>query len=114
MESYWLRSICFFALINIHQCADGKHSMHKNFNGFSPLAMRTEENTKEVRHFSKVFCKQQHYSKKVKTNKRFQKYSKISQKEFNMHTLNRPFVRRTRSSKIGTAPLHKLQKDQNK
>ncbi|MDR0418301.1 MAG: hypothetical protein LBH08_02610 [Puniceicoccales bacterium] len=108
MKIRWLRSICFFTFINFHQYTEGKRSMHKNLDKFFGLhTLKTNENAKEIRHFSKVFRKQQRYNKKVKINKRFQKPIKFAQKEFNMHTLNRPFMRRMRSAKIGTAPLYK-------
>ncbi|MDR2812198.1 MAG: hypothetical protein LBB05_00155 [Puniceicoccales bacterium] len=109
MENYCLHSICFFALINFHQCVEGGRLTRKNFNRFSAShTIETEENTKEIRHFSKVLHRQQRHGLKIKTNKRFQKYAKIARKELNMHGLNCPFIRRTRSSKIGTVPLYKL------
>ncbi|MDR1366655.1 MAG: hypothetical protein LBJ13_01975 [Puniceicoccales bacterium] len=109
MKTYWLRSICFFAFINFYQYVEGRRSMHKNPGEFSELhAIKMDENAKEIRHFSKIFRKQQRYNKEIKINKRFQKSIKFTQKEFNMHTLNRPFVRRMRSAKIGTAPLYQL------
>ena len=109
MGNYWLRGIiCFLAFVGLLQYAEGRRSMRKNF-GFSELcAIGTEENTKEVRHFSKAFRRQQRYNKKIKINKQFQKYTKFAQKEFNLHTLNHPFARRMRSAKIGKVSLYKL------
>jgi hypothetical protein len=108
MGKYCLQGIYFMAFIGLLQYAEGRRPVRKNFNGFPDLrAIGTEENTKEVRHFSKVLRRQQRYHKKVKINNQFQKYAKSAQKEFNMNTLNRPFARRMRSRKIGVAPLHK-------
>jgi hypothetical protein len=109
MGKHWLKGIYFTAFIGLLQYVEGKHSMRKNFDQFSDLcAIGTEENTKEVRHFSKVLRRRQYGNKKVKINKQFQKRAKSVQKEFNMHTLNRPFARHMRSRKIGVTSLHKL------
>jgi hypothetical protein len=109
MGKYFPYSLYFFAFIGFLQHVEGRRTAHKNFGGFSELhAIGTKENAKEMRHFSKTFRKQQRYSKKVEVNKRFQKRTKFSQKKFNMHTLNRPFARHSRSSKIGIVPLYKL------
>jgi hypothetical protein len=56
--------------------------------------------------FPKYFASSNAAAKKV--NKRFQKRTKFSQKEFNMHTLNHPLARHSRSSKIDIVHLYKL------
>jgi hypothetical protein len=95
--------IYIMAFVGLLQCAEGRRPAGRNF-GFSGLhAIETKENTKEVRHFSRVLRRRQYGNKKVKINKQFQKRTKSAQKEFNMHTLNRPFGRRMRSQKIGVA-----------
>ncbi|MDR1435107.1 MAG: hypothetical protein LBI77_01745 [Puniceicoccales bacterium] len=70
--------------------------------------IQRKENTKEVRSFFKTFPNRKFQQRKLKTNKHFQKMTQFSQKKFNMHGLNRPFARPSRSPKIGTLPLHKL------
>ncbi|MDR0741140.1 MAG: hypothetical protein LBF34_05540 [Puniceicoccales bacterium] len=104
MEKYWLQSIYFMAFIGVLLYVEGRHPARKNFDRFSDLrAIETEENTKEVRHFSKVLRRRQYGNKRVRINKQFQKRAKSVQKEFNMHTLNRPFARHRRSRKAGVA-----------
>jgi hypothetical protein len=109
MGKYFSYGIHLFALIGFSHYVEGRRPMHKNSDKISEShAIGTQENAKEIRHFSKVFRKQQRYDKKVEVNKQLQKYTKFSQKKFNMHTLNRPFARHLRSSKIGIVPLYKL------
>jgi hypothetical protein len=114
MVNYWLHGIYFLTVISFHQYAEGRHSAHKKFHQrvkekhlarksthenkpSTSRAIGTEENTKEVRHIFNAL-------RKRKTDKRF----RIAQKGFNMDTINYPFIRRGRSSKIGIVPLYKL------
>ncbi|MDR1590477.1 MAG: hypothetical protein LBR92_00550 [Puniceicoccales bacterium] len=108
MSNDWSRSIYFLIFAGIFQ-GETEGRRNQIFNGFSSLrAIETEENTKEVRHFSKIFRGQKRYNKRIKISNPFERHAKLGKKEFNMHTLNRPFARRARSSKIGKIPLHKL------
>jgi hypothetical protein len=103
--------ICFlfFALPSVN----GRGIAHCGKNKKQMQTIKTKENTREVRSIFKTFSNGKTYQRKLKTNKHFPKMVRFSQKKFNMHGLNRPFARRSRSPKIGTVPLYKLSNESN-
>jgi hypothetical protein len=113
MKKHHFYIIYYIFFIIFLQPIEGKvNTNYKNSTqSISIKSVATQENTKEIRPFSKMFKKSKIYNKKLEINKQFFKCTKQFQKKFNMHTLNRPFTRHLRSRKIGIAPLHKSSKN---